>query len=343
MTRLHRLTHSAGIAAALLAAGLWALAGVGCAKKASPPPLAHGSYAAQAAETEQFNQKLFAAATLTPSRGDYLLGPGDLIEVKVFEAEKLNATVRVSSRGEVSLPLLGEVTLDGLTASEAETLIEERLKASYIKDPHVSIFVKEHNSQRVTVVGEVENPGTYDYPSRQRLLDAIALAGGLTEEAGQIAHVRRSADISNGSAQTCQINMHELIDEGRADLNIQIDGGDVIFIPKLGSFFVEGAFRRPGKYPIKDVTNINEALMAAGGLAPYASDEKLTLLRKSDAGEYINLELSLDENRQIQEKVKIQDGDIVIAESTFWGRLFHGGGVTLGVPGMGVTYRDPTR
>jgi polysaccharide export outer membrane protein len=319
-------------------------AGCGTKKKSSVYDNVGNQYTEKKSQQiEQLNQELFAAANISPSRSDYLLGPGDLLEVKVFEAEKLNTTVRLSSRGEVSLPLLGEVNLQGKTAAEAERIIENKFKETYIKNPHVSIFVKEHYSQRVTVVGEVKNPGTYDYPSRQRLLDAIALAGGLTEKAGHTIQVRRLEGMTHGTSQTYLVNLKELIKEGKTELNLNINGGDVIFVPEAGSFFVDGAVRRPGKYPITDILSVNEALLAAGGLAPYANDDQLLLLRKSESEERSRIELKLDEDGRTLDKVNIQDGDMIIVESSFWGRVFHGGGVNIGVPGMGVTYRDPSR
>ncbi len=218
-----------------------------------------------------------------------------------------------------------------------------RSRTTYIKDPHVSIFVQEHYSQRVTVVGEVKNPGTYDYPSRQRLLDAIALAGGLTEEAGRIAQVRRLSSAARGSEQTYMVNLNKLVNEGKTELNLAINGGDVIFIPEAGSFYVDGAVRRPGKYPIKDAVSINEALLAAGGMAPYADEDESFLLRKTDNGEREKFRLKFDETGRTSEKLEIQDGDIILVESSFWGKVFHGGGITLGVPGAGVSLRDPAR
>ncbi|MBS0014366.1 MAG: SLBB domain-containing protein [Desulfobacterales bacterium] len=323
---------------------LLAIALAGCGKKTPAPEVVENTYADEnARQIEELNNQLFAGANLSPSRSDYLLGPGDLLEVKIFEAEKLNATVRLSSRGAASLPLLGEVNLQGKTAAEAETWIENKYRETYIKNPHVSIFVKEHYSQRVTVVGEVKNPGTYDYPSKQRLLDAIALAGGLTEKAGHTIQVRRLDSMSHGSQQTFLVNLKELINEGKTELNISINGGDVIFVPEAGSFFVDGAVRRPGKYAITDVLSVNEAILAAGGLAPYANDEQLVLLRKTDTGEREKLQVQLDENGRAPEKINVRDGDMILVDSSFWGRLLHGGGVNIGVPGMGVTYRDPAR
>jgi polysaccharide biosynthesis/export protein len=291
----------------------------------------------------ELNQKLFADANIAPDRGDYLLGPGDLIEVKVFESDKLNTIVRISSRGNVSLPLLGEINLKGKTAHEAEALIEKRYKDNYIKNPHVSVFVKEHYSQRVTVVGEVNKPGTYDYPSKQRLVDALAIAGGLTEKAGQIVHVRRLNSTSDDFSQTFMINLDELINKGQTELNIGINGGDVIFVPEAGLFYVDGAVRRPGEYYIKDNLSVRKALLSAGGLATYANTKDLTLMRKTENGDREEIKINLQKDINLAEETIIKDGDIIIVNASFWGKLFFGGGVNIGIPGLGVSYRDPER
>jgi polysaccharide biosynthesis/export protein len=291
----------------------------------------------------ELNQKLFADANITPDRGDYLLGPGDLIEVKVFESDKLNTVVRISSRGNVSLPLLGEINLKGKTAYEAETLIEKRYKDNYIKNPHVSVFVKEHYSQRVTVVGEVNKPGTYDYPSKQRLVDALAIAGGLTEKAGQIVHVRRLNSDSDDFSQTFMINLDELINEGKTELNIGINGGDVIFVPEAGLFYVDGAVRHPGEYHIKENLSVRRALLSAGGLATYANTKDLILMRKSENGDREEIKINLQKDINLAEETIVKDGDIIFVNASFWGKLLFGGGVNIGIPGLGVSYRDPER
>jgi polysaccharide biosynthesis/export protein len=291
----------------------------------------------------ELNQKLFADANITADRGDYLLGPGDLIEVKVFESDKLNTIVRISSRGNVSLPLLGEINLKGKTAHEAETLIEKRYKDNYIKSPHVSVFVKEHYSQRVTVVGEVNKPDTYDYPSKQRLVDALAIAGGLTEKAGQIVHVRRLNSTSDDFSQTFMINLDELINKGKTELNIGINGGDVIFVPEAGLFYVDGAVRRPGEYHIKDNLSVRKALLSAGGLATYANSKDLILMRKTENGDREEIKINLQKDIDLAEETIIKDGDIIFVNASFWGKLLFGGGVNIGIPGLGVSYRDPER
>jgi len=108
---------------------------------------------------------------------DYKIGPEDLIEISVFEEEKLNKTVRVSSQGNISLPLLGILRVRGLTSNELEKEIRELLAEKYFQDPHVSVFIKEYRSQRISVIGAVEKPGPYDVTGQKTILGILGMAG----------------------------------------------------------------------------------------------------------------------------------------------------------------------
>ena len=296
----------------------------------------------KSAEISELNAGLFSSAQMNVDPSDYLLGAGDLLEVTVFEAEKLGSKVRVSSRGYVTLPLLGQVLVNGLTAREAEEKIEDLYKNTYIKDPHVSVFVEEHFSQRVTVVGEIKKPGTYDYPSKQRLLDVLALAGGLTEKAGITVQIRRIGSTPEQKGSFI-VDLDKLIKEGRTEFNIEINGGDIVFVPEAGSYFVDGAIRRPGSYLIKQEMVIREALLAAGGLAPYAKRNELTLIRYCKNGKRNIMDLDFEKHPEEQE-LEVKDRDVIIVGASSWGKIVHGTGLNIGIPGVfGFGYRSPEK
>jgi polysaccharide biosynthesis/export protein len=298
-------------------------------------------YAAAPAKNDEItrlNEQMFAAAKMHTDPSDYLLGAGDLLQVTVFESKKLNATVRVSSRGYITLPLLGQIKVKGLTAREAEIKIEKGYRAKYIKDPHVSVFVEEHMSQRVTLVGQFKQPGTYEYPSRQTLLDVMALAGGLTDKAGNMIQVRRHA-ARPGEPNVLVIDLDQLIKEGRTDLNIDINGGDIIFAPEAGHFFVDGAVRRVGSYPIREKLGLNEALMTAGGIRPWGLKDSIVLIRDVEGKGRTGIEIDL--KNPDNHKIEIKDGDIIVVKASSWGKMVHGGGLNIGVPGFGFGYRNP--
>ena len=301
------------------------------------------SYAAAPGKNDKItrlNEQLFAASNMNVDPSDYLLGAGDLLQITVFEADNLNTTVRVSSRGYVTLPLLGQIQVKGLTAREAEIKFETLFRSKYIKDPHVGVFIEEHFSQRITLVGQFKKPGTYDYLSKQQLLDVMALAGGLSDKAGRTVQVRRRGNTPD-KPNVFVVDLDRLIKEGRTELNIEINGGDVIFVPEAGNFFVDGAVRRPGSYPIRNKLVIREALLIAGGVAPWALKDSLVLIRNfEDSGRKI---IELKANNQDHQEMVVKDGDIIIVKISSWGKIVHGTGINIGIPGLGFGYRDPER
>lgn len=294
----------------------------------------------QRQETDKLNEQMLSAAQINTDPSDYMLGSGDLIQVTVFESEKLNARVRVSSRGFITLPLLGQVEVKNMTARDAEVHIENRYREKYIKNPHVSVFVEEHFSQRITLIGQFKKPGTYDYLSKMRLMDVMALAGGLDENASHTAQIRRFG--KSGRSQTIMIDLEKIVKEGHNELNIEMNGGDVVFVPEAGMFFVDGAVRKPGAYHIKRGTKLVEALSVAGGLAPYAQTETVILVRHVKDGERKVLELKM-EDFEVQE-TPIEDRDLILVRSSGMGKFFHGLGLNLGIPGVGgFGYSNPQR
>jgi polysaccharide export outer membrane protein len=259
----------------------------------------------------------------------------------VFEAKELDAKVRVSSRGYITLPLIGSVLVKGLSAREAEQKIEALYRERYIKNPHVGIFIEEHFSRRITLMGQFKNPGTYDYISKQRLLDVMALGGGLSDKAGLVVQIRKSSGSPDGQG-VFFVDLDQLIKEGQSELNIKINAGDVLFVPEAGVFFVDGAVRKPGSYYIKHQTTVQEAFVEAGGLAPYANKYQAVLVRYVENDERQMIKLDLSQPETLEREVK--DRDVLIAESSAFGKLVHGMGFYIGLPGLGgIGYRDPAR
>ncbi len=295
-------------------------------------------------ENKLQNRKFFSAATIsTPESLDYRLGPGDLINVTVFEAEEMNSEVRVSSRGTVTLPLLSAVDVFQLTALEAEKKIEDLLKEKYLQDPHVSVYIKEHVSRQITLVGALKNPGTFDYISKKRLLDVLALAGGLEEDAGEIVYITRE-NAKTGEADNYVVDLDDLVREGKMEYNITILGGDIVFVPQAGHCFIDGAVREPGIYPLKNNLTITEAIALAGGLANYAEEDEIKLIRYVDEGKRDIVRLSYSKLQEGQgDTIYLQDQDVIFVELSGSGTFFSGTGFSVGFMGTGFNYKTPIK
>lgn len=165
------------VAWTLLPVAAAALFAIGQARADEPAPALRMSSALTTAMPTS------AAATPRPgytrsTMRDYRIGPEDLIDIQVFGVDALSRSVRINSRGNVSLPLIGTVEVAGLTAQEAETVIAARLADNFLQDPQVTVFIKEYTSQRVTIEGAVVKPGIYPLRGQTTLLRSLAIAGG---------------------------------------------------------------------------------------------------------------------------------------------------------------------
>lgn len=176
-----------------------------------------------------------AAAVATPADplkeivDDYRIGPSDLLEVSVFQVPELSRTVRVNSRGGLTLPLIGEIQAGGLTGQQLEARIAQRLQEKYLQDPQVSVFIKEFVSQRVTVSGEVNKAGVFPISGRTTLMQAIAMAGGLGKF-GDENDVKVFRDRRDGSREVLEYDLEAIL-QGQAEDPV-VTTSDVIVVGK---------------------------------------------------------------------------------------------------------------
>lgn len=156
------------------------------------------------------------------------LGPGDVFEVRVFQEPDLSGAYRLSSAGTINFPLCGSVKLGGLATEAAAHELVRCLASGYVRNPQVSIFVKEYNSKKIFVFGEVQKPGTFQYEDGMNIVQAITLAGGFAARAAKNStSVTRTFD---GTERRVKVAVED-IGMGRAE-NFPLRPGDIIFVPE---------------------------------------------------------------------------------------------------------------
>ncbi len=155
------------------------------------------------------------------------LGPGDVFDVTVYGEEALTRTLQVSPEGDVHFPFINRVHVAGLTPNEVEARFRDKLMDGYIRDPSVTVFVKEYNSKKVFVLGEVNRPGTFPYSARMNIVEAISVAGGFKASANTNYVVVTRKEV--GGEQRIPIPVEKII-EGRA-ANFALQPGDIVFVP----------------------------------------------------------------------------------------------------------------
>jgi len=278
-------------------------------------------------QVRAMNEKLLMStlAGRKTSQRDYKIGPEDLLEISVFEEEKLNKTARVSSQGNISLPLLGVLRVKGLTATELEKEIRDLLAEKYLQDPQVSVFIKEYRSQRISVIGRVERSGVLEVTGPKTVLDILAQAGGLKEDAGQLLFLirppRSEEDGPRGKQepyeqypQTFIIDLDELLIKGDMTINISLLHGDVLNVPASGKIFVGGEVVTSGGFPMRGKRlRLTQAITLAGGLRPEANGSEARIFRYTGQGnekEMITVDIYAIQNGRAED-LYLKENDIL--------------------------------
>ncbi|MEE4364570.1 MAG: polysaccharide biosynthesis/export family protein [Desulfotignum sp.] len=237
------------------------------------------------------------------------MGEGDVLELKVYENPDLSTTVRVSAGDTIRVPLLGEISVENLTVSQVAAKIESLFADGYLVSPQVDVFITEHRSKKALILGQIKSPGQYELRGRVTFLEFISKAGGLTEEAGSTATIKRT----NGSgAKSDQIvlDLEKLIKKGDAALNVVIQDNDTVYISKADIYYVSGEVKKPDAYKFEPNLSVIKAITKAGGFTNIASKGKVRIIRK------VNGEKTVYENVNMDEPV-LADDVIVVPESFF--------------------------
>lgn len=252
----------------------------------------------------------------------YAIGRQDLLEISVFEVDQLSRTVRVDEDGTINLPLLGRVPVAGLTRGEVEEEIARRLENGYVKDPQVTVLIREFQSRRVTVTGAVKNPGGYEMLGPRTLVEMIAEAGGLTDKGAEELQVIRR-DPETGEETRLRVSLKKLLHEDDSSANLLLLPGDIVYAPfvEMVDIYVNGAVAQPGAYEFKrsDRVTVLQAVTRAGGATPRANEKKIQVIRTLPGGRKQILDLDLRKVKKGRaEDIVLQEDDIVVVPESFF-------------------------
>jgi len=293
---------------------------------------------AQVAGIQQAAVQPLPSSAGQPARAgakDYVIGPEDLLDVQIFGQEDLNRQVRVNGEGEITLPLVGMVKVAGLSPKAIEQRLNQAYGCNYLRDPQVSLSVKEYRHQRVSVTGAVDKPGYYEIIGARRLLEVLAMAGGpqnkaTDAKAGDTVHVIRQ----QGNPQTAVIDLKRLQVQMDPAVNILIHSGDVIHVPFAGTAYVLGGVNRPGAIAVRDNLTLKQALAMAGGPDPMLAAGQVKVMRLDEHRNPTTITAHMSKIVGGQEgDVPLKDNDVVVVNVSalkrglfVFNRLIPGGG-----------------
>ena len=237
---------------------------------------------------------LFVLALALPGLAAEKLGVGDTIRVTVFQQPDLTTESRISERGTISMPLIGEAKVAGLTPAEAGASIGESLKkGKYLKNPQVAVALTTLRSQQVSVLGHVARPGRYALDDTStRLADVLAAAGGISPTGNDIVTVVR-----NGK-------------EHRVDVlakPFKLQGGDMVSVERAPVFYIYGEVTRSGYYRVEPNMTVMQAIAAGGGMTPRGSDRRLKLRRAGPDGKIAETDVGLRDTVKADDVIYVRE------------------------------------
>jgi len=241
-----------------------------------------GGASVNAGSTDESKSASSPAETKGPLLDSALrLGPGDLVEVSVFNVPELSSKARVSNSGDVYLPLIDYVHIGGLTADEAQAVIEKRLEdGGFVKGPHVSVYVDQYASQGVSVLGEIARPGVYPIAGEPRLFDLISAAGGLTDKSGKSATITHRNQQDKPAVIPLSKNLAD-----NPGSNVQVFPGDTVIVRPADIVYVCGDVVRPAGLLIdRGTLTVLQALALAGGTTRTSKPNAAKIIHRNASG-----------------------------------------------------------
>lgn len=224
---------------------------------------------------------------------DLRVAPGDLLSVKVYDTPEITDNYRVDQGGNITLPLCGKVSVQGLSLSDTAAHIESALKnGQYLANPQVTVDVEQYAGQYVTVLGEVANPGRVQLIAPTTLGEVLAQAGGVTPLAGGTVRIRHGEG-SSATEEDLPFSRNESTSGTAAAV---IRPGDFVTVNRVGIVYVLGAVNRPGGYVMQEdgKLNVAEAIALSGGTLVTARTGGLRVIRRKPDGTVLNFALSYD-------------------------------------------------
>ena len=271
----------------------------------------------------------------------YHLGSRDILTISIFaggvEQEKIDVTV--SDQGVINVPYIGSVKAEGMSLSQLEKTIYERLEKDYFVTPQVNIRIKGFHSIHFFISGAVKSPGKYEMSSATDFLELLAKAGGVLTERGAIAYVLREnhdlnavvMDLSKDQVKeavrnrdTLKVDLTQLLDKGDMTHNIGLVPGDIVYVPhsskldQSGSkFYVEGEVKKPGVYDYQPGMTAMAACIMAGGFDKYAAINRAKIVRTENGKQkIITIDLRKVTNGKIAD-IPIKPGDRIHIPETW--------------------------
>jgi polysaccharide biosynthesis/export protein len=225
---------------------------------------------------------------------EYRLGAGDNIRITVFQNPDLTLETRVTENRTITYPLVGTITVGGLTIGAAEQVIAKALQnQGFIRQPNVNIALLQNRGNQVSVLGQVNRPGRYPLETFNiRVSEMLAVAGGISATGADVAAV---TGVRDGKPFRKEVNVAGLFLDQKLQDDFVLSGGDVIYVHRMPVFYIYGEVQRAGSYRIERGMTVRQALAQGGGTTVRGSERRVRLHRRGEGSAVRILSPALDD------------------------------------------------
>ncbi|GKQ58255.1 hypothetical protein QMTAC487_21150 [Sphaerotilus sp. FB-3] len=252
---------------------------------------------------------VLAHAQLSEAQRDYVLGPGDVVRVSVYQNQDLTLETRITESGAISYPLLGQVRLGGLSVPQAEKVIADGLKnGNFVRQPQVSILVTQVRGNQASVLGMVNRPGRYPIEQNgMRLSELLATAGGIAQGGSDQVVLSGMRD---RKPLRVVIDVPLLFAQSGGVNDPVIANGDTVYVERMPMVYIYGEVQRPGAMRLERDMTVLQGLASGGGLTQRGTEKGLRLHRRGADGKVQILQPGMND--------LLQNGDVIyLRESLF--------------------------
>lgn len=224
----------------------------------------------------------------------YILGPGDVVKITVFQNPDMTTEARISEEGKITFPLIGQVEIGGVTPAAAEARIAGRLNAGgFVLNPQVNMVVGQFRSRMVSVLGQVGKPGRYPIEERSATVaDMLATAGGVLPTGGdEVIVVRKKGD----SEERLVVDLDADLLAGGPGPKVELENDDTLYIPRAPMFYIYGEVQKPGQYRVERGITVMQAISAGGGLTIRGTDKRVRISRTEADGTIKEMDAKLSD------------------------------------------------
>ncbi len=247
---------------------------------------------------------------------EYRIGPQDILAISVFGHDDLTQTVVVQVDGTLTYPLVGRIPAADMTPKDLERDLTQRLGESFIRNPQVTVAIREYRSKTVLVAGEIGHPGTYPLAGGMTIVEILAKAGPVSPGAATEVIVVRPKGESHGPVlpsemtdsalvEILRVNMRA-IESGDLSANLVLRPNDTVFVPQAPKVYVSGEVNSPGAYPLIPGTTVRQILSLAGGVTEDGSTGRIRVVR-TVAGKAHESRIKIDD--------PVQAGDTLVVKA----------------------------